>query len=197
MAGERGTTRTPDEQVGIGAGPGRRFAIDATPELRDLMTRFPTGVGIVTSANADGVPCGLTCNSLTSVCLTPPTLLVCVLSTSRTLAAAIERGAFALNLLCAGSRHLAERFALTGADKFLGVSWRPSPSGLPWLVDDTVAMADCAVTGAFEMGDHTVLLGRLDALSLRDASPLLYGHRRYAEMPHPVMTPPSRTGEDG
>lgn len=186
-----------DDAIPNDIGSGGHQPARPQPELRDLMTRFPTGVSVVTSTKTGDVPCGLTCTSLTSVCLTPPTLLVCVLSTSRTLAAIRECGAFAVNLLRADSRYLAERFALAGADKFFGVPWRPSPSGLPWLVENTVAMADCTVTGAFEMGDHTVLLGRLDELSLQDASPLLYGHRRYAELPHPVMTPLSRTGEDG
>jgi flavin reductase (NADH) len=152
-------------------------------ELRELMTRFPTGVSVVTAVCADGNPYGVTCTSLTAVCLAPPTLLVCLASTSRTLAMARDRGKFAVNLLRADSRHIAERFAAVDVDRFHGVRWQRSPVGLPWLTGSTVAVADCTVSGAWQVGDHTVLLGRLAGLSVQATDPLLYGLRRYAAMP--------------
>ena len=42
------------------------------------MASFPSGVTIVTAAGGDGRPYGMTCSSLCSVAMTPPTVLVCL-----------------------------------------------------------------------------------------------------------------------
>jgi len=71
----------------------------STEDYRDLMCSFPTGVSVVTAADEDGRPWGLTCSSLSSVTLAPPTLLVCLASRSPVLAVARASGRFAVNLL--------------------------------------------------------------------------------------------------
>jgi flavin reductase (NADH) len=42
--------------------------------FRDLMSSFLAGVVIVTGMHPDGAPRGMTCSSVTSVTLLPPTL---------------------------------------------------------------------------------------------------------------------------
>ncbi|MFI6458779.1 flavin reductase family protein, partial [Streptosporangium amethystogenes] len=50
-----------------------------TPDaFRGFMSSYFTGVTIIASIDGDERPHGLTCNSLTSVTLDPPTLLVCL-----------------------------------------------------------------------------------------------------------------------
>ncbi|MGH3800621.1 MAG: flavin reductase family protein, partial [Pseudonocardiaceae bacterium] len=70
------TVRTPGEQVDVG-----RF--------RDLMSSFPTGVSVVTALDREGHPWGATCSSLSSVTLSPPTLLVCLREQAGTLHAVL------------------------------------------------------------------------------------------------------------
>ena len=50
-----------------------------------LMSSYPTGVAVVTAIDDDGNPHGMTCTSLASVALNPPTLLVSFQRTSGTL----------------------------------------------------------------------------------------------------------------
>ncbi|MGH3182885.1 MAG: flavin reductase family protein [Streptosporangiaceae bacterium] len=45
--------------------------------MRRAMGRFVTGVAVITTLDAGGQPHGMTVNSLTSVSLDPPLLLVC------------------------------------------------------------------------------------------------------------------------
>ncbi|MGH7657656.1 MAG: flavin reductase family protein, partial [Gemmatimonadales bacterium] len=52
-------------------------AVDSA-EFRRLLGRFSTGVAIVTATDEDGNPAGMTVNTLTSVSLEPPLVLVCV-----------------------------------------------------------------------------------------------------------------------
>lgn len=150
---------------------------------RTLMGDFPTGVVIVTAAGTDGSPLGVTCSSLSSVTLRPPTLQVCLTSSSHVLAAVKETGRFAVNLLHARARDTASVFA-SPVDRFATASWRPSPRlGLPWLHRDAFALAECLVARSLEVGDHTLLLGEVAAIHHQDDQPLLYGRRQYSAWP--------------
>lgn len=146
----------------------------------ELMASFPTGVAVITTVDPDGAPRGMTCSSLTSVTLAPPTLLVCLRSDSATSDALCARGGFAVNLLHARGRRAAEIFSGPVADRFGQVAWHPSRSGMPWLVDDAFALAECTVTGLAQVGTHTVVLGEVGEVLLFHDSPLLYGMRRFA-----------------
>ncbi|MQY04648.1 flavin reductase [Actinomadura macrotermitis] len=161
------------------AGSGRRHVgLDA---YRSLMSAFPTGVAVVTSIGADMLPRGATCSSLCSVTLSPPTLLVCLKAGSTTLEAITTRQSFAVNLLNAGARRAAEIFASPVADRFAHVDWRPTGAeGLPWLESDALAVAECAVAGMLDVGDHAVVLGEVVGAEILAGEPLLYGRRRFS-----------------
>jgi flavin reductase (DIM6/NTAB) family NADH-FMN oxidoreductase RutF len=160
--------------------PDRRGAGASAAEYRELMCAFPTGVAVVTTVDAGGAPCGMTCSSIASVTLDPPTLLVCLRVGSRTCVATRSRGAFAVNLLHAQARPVAELFAGSVANRFARVRWRRTGSGLPWLVDDAFALADCTVTRSVEVGDHCVVFGTVRQIIQRPAAPLLYGLRQFS-----------------
>jgi flavin reductase (DIM6/NTAB) family NADH-FMN oxidoreductase RutF len=148
--------------------------------FRQLMSAFPTGVVVVTAVDPDDRPHGMTCSSLASVTLTPPTLLVCLRADSRTCNAVVGRGTFAINLLRAEARPVAELFAAPVADRFGRVRWAPSPHGAPWLVDDAFAMAECRIRDTVEVGSHAVVFGEVTAVSQEPAPPLLYRMRRFS-----------------
>jgi len=122
----------------------------------------------------------MTCSSLVSVTLTPPTLLVCLRTDSRTCHAVVSSAVFVVNLLRDKARAVAELFAAPVADRFDQVRWTPSPLGAPWLVDDAFALAECRVRDTMEVGDHTVILGAATAVSVQPDSPLLYRMRRFS-----------------
>ena len=147
--------------------------------LRSMMSRFPTGVSIVACTAVDGTPRGLTCSSVSSVALDPPTLLVGLRSASPVLTTLLEVGRFAVTLLHSGGRQTAELFASGAQDRFDRVSWAPGVAG-PHLALDGHTAADCAVIGARRVGDHTVVFGEVTGTtSYQDRPPLLYGLRSY------------------
>lgn len=151
---------------------------------RALMSAFPTGVAIVTSVDATGAPRGLTCSSLSSVAVSPPTLLVCLHNDSGTLDALLSRGAFAVNLLDTSGQAAAEVFAEPRSDRFNRLPWQATEMlGLPILPDAAFAVAECAVSHTVVVGDHRVVFGEVLTISQRDATPLLYGLRRYFRWP--------------
>lgn len=151
-------------------------------DMRPLMASFPSGVVVTTAIHADGRPWGMTCTSLCSVSLDPPVLLVCLRSGSPTLTAISTSGAFAVNLLHDRARPSAELFASGAVDRFDRVRWHADgDAGGPHLVDAAHTIADCTVTGVSVVGDHTVVMGQVRAISrLRPVRPLLYGLRQYS-----------------
>jgi flavin reductase (NADH) len=151
-------------------------------DMRPLMAGFPTGVSIVTAVNGQGECWGMTCSSVCSVALDPPTLLVCLRDGSPTLEAVLDRGQFAVNLLQSRAQEVARLFASGAPDRFAQVSWQlPAQAGGPHLVDDAHTTADCEVAHTQMIGDHCVVFGMVHEIVRRhDPQPLLYGLRRYA-----------------
>jgi flavin reductase (NADH) len=151
--------------------------------FRALMSEFPSGVAVVTATGQDGTPWGMTCSSLCSVSVDPPTLLVCLRAESPTLAAVLASSAFAVNLVHTGGQSVADLFASGTPERFDMVRWEPGPSG-PHLPRYSHATADCRVRGTNRVGSHHVVLGEVQAVTRRHGRvPLLYGRRRYREWP--------------
>jgi flavin reductase (DIM6/NTAB) family NADH-FMN oxidoreductase RutF len=145
------------------------------------MSAFPSGVAVVTALDAQSRPRGMTCTSLSSVTVRPPTLLVCLNTASGTLAALLERGRFAVNLLHVRGRATAEVLSAPVPDRFARVDWRPSPVlGAPWLATDAFAVAECELGDTRLVGDHMVVFGVVVNIVRTEDTPLLYGMRRFA-----------------
>jgi flavin reductase (DIM6/NTAB) family NADH-FMN oxidoreductase RutF len=147
-------------------------------DLRSLMSRWVTGVAVITSADGTG-PRGATTNALTSLSLDPLLVLVALGHGSNTLEAVRNSGRFCINVLAADQEELARRFATkaSGEEKLAGVP-HELVDGVP-VLDGAVAWLACELDRELEGGDHTILLGRpLDARLEEDTQPLLfYGGR--------------------
>jgi flavin reductase (DIM6/NTAB) family NADH-FMN oxidoreductase RutF len=165
-------------------------------DLRSMMAAFPTGVGIVTAISKSGHPWGMTCTSIASVALEPPCLLVCLRRGSPTLAATLEYGGFALNLLCTNAQADAELFASGAPDRFQRVRWKMDQADQgPHLLDSAHSTADCRVLCQLSFGDHTVVFGEVTAITEHsDARPLMYGLHEFAQWPDPACDRMAATG---
>lgn len=169
---------------GAGGGSNRGPGRGVVDEFRDFMSAFYTGVSVITSVDALGATRGMTCTSLTSVTLSPPTLLVCLNTTSGTLQAILTSGKFAVNIL---HRRAAETAALFGSphrERTIITAAQRSPKlAQPWLQDDCAAMAECRLSTTQVVGTHTVVFGEVSAVEISDdTSPLVFGQRRYHHM---------------
>jgi flavin reductase (DIM6/NTAB) family NADH-FMN oxidoreductase RutF len=153
-------------------------------EFRAALGMFATGVTIVTGRAADGQFIGLTANSFNSVSLTPPLVLW---SLSRAAASMVVFSAgshYAINVLAADQKALAERFATRGADRWQGVTFDAGTGGAP-LLHGAAATFECFNRSRYEEGDHVIFVGEVERCTHRDgAMPLLFhGGRYYTELP--------------
>lgn len=146
-------------------------------DVRKTMGSFATGVAVVTTEH-DGELHGMTLNSLTSVSLTPPLLLVCLTNDSRTAVAVQSQGEFVVNILCKRQEWLSDRFSRPGKDHFDGVDVDYSTRGLPEL-PGSLASIECLTSEIVPGGDHIVVLGRIVGAKVREGTPLTFFRGRY------------------
>ncbi|TFZ01171.1 flavin reductase family protein [Ramlibacter rhizophilus] len=129
--------------------------------LRRLLGCFPTGVAIVTTCNAHGLPVGLTCNSFSAVSLEPPLVLFSLRRASGLLDTFLAADAFAVNVLSQAQDGLSSLFASrVRRDQFNEIGWRPGQWGTP-LIDDCLARFECQVRARHEAGDHVIFIGEV------------------------------------
>ncbi|MGW7557028.1 flavin reductase family protein, partial [Streptomyces rimosus] len=153
-------------------------------DFRAVLGHFASGVTIITApapetAGADG-PAGFACQSFASLSLDPPLVTFMVARTSTTWPRIARAGVFCVNILGAGQGALCRAFAVSGADKFAGVTHTPTPvTGSPRLAG-VPAWIDCTIQAVHTGGDHLIVVGRVAALGTdteaAQAGPLLF-HR--------------------
>ena len=145
--------------------------------FRHLVGAFPSGVTIVTTPEQGGGYWGFTASSFISVSLEPPMVLVSLDAKADCFPAFAAAGSFVVNILSAGQRDVAVRFATRGADKFAGLSTSPGAHTGGPVLDGVAAHLECVMHERHVAGDHVLLLGLVVSGQHADVAPLLY-HRR-------------------
>ena len=153
-------------------------------EFRAALAMFATGVTIVTARTGDGQVIGLTANSFNSVSLGPPLVLWSLSRAAASMAVFSAGSHYAINVLAADQKALAERFAMKGADRWQGVTFDTGAGGAP-LLHGAAATFECFNRSRYEEGDHVIFVGEVERCTRREgASPLLFhGGRYYTEHP--------------
>jgi len=92
-------------------------------DFRAALATFATGVTIVTARDAAGQPVGITANSFNSVSLSPPLVLWSLARRAGSMPVFSRGSHYAINILAADQRTLAERFAskTVGRDGLTGL----------------------------------------------------------------------------
>ena len=151
-------------------------------EFRSALGMFATGVTIVTARTADGELVGLTANSFNSVSLNPPLVLWSLSRLAGSMAAFSTGSHYAINVLAADQKALAERFATRREDRWNGVEFTDGTAGAP-LLSGAAASFECFNRSRYEEGDHVIFVGQVEHCSTRTgATPLLFhGGQFYTE----------------
>lgn len=148
-----------------------------------MLGRFPSGVTVVTTKAADGSDQGMTVSAFCSVSLDPPLVLICIEKTASVHDALTTAKGFVVNVLSAKQEQLARRFAIVDIDRFEGVGFTRSSHGYA-LLDDVLAVIECDRVSTCEGGDHTIILGEVEASRAETGTPLLYYRGGYAQLEH-------------
>jgi flavin reductase (DIM6/NTAB) family NADH-FMN oxidoreductase RutF len=150
-------------------------------DLRTFAGNFPTGIAVVTLCDSKGDCFGVTMNSVTTLSLSPPLLLICLDNTSNTLSALSETSHFCLHYLAEHQSDLSNIFASKRNDKFATLDYSISELGCP-LIPGVVATSECRVVNTYPGGDHTIVIGQLQNINIHGGEPLLFHRGSYASV---------------
>lgn len=152
--------------------------------LRSALSRYATGVTIVTANMAD-VQVGVTVNSFTSVSLEPPLLLFCLHNQSQALPVFKGCETFVINILSAQQKEISAAFAVRGQtpERWQRGIWAPNLT-----LEGALAHFIAKPYAFYDGGDHTIIVGQI--LSFNTASldgnppaePLLYWASAYQQL---------------
>jgi flavin reductase (DIM6/NTAB) family NADH-FMN oxidoreductase RutF len=146
--------------------------------LKDAMSRFTTGVTVVTTEHA-GVDYGMTCNSFNTVSLEPPLVMWCIRKNANSHQAFTAGTGYVVNVLAASQASLAMKFTQgSHAQRFQDVPCDTLPSGKQRIIG-AVAWFDCTLEQTVSAGDHDILIGRVQAVGTHDAAGLAYAKRQF------------------
>jgi flavin reductase (DIM6/NTAB) family NADH-FMN oxidoreductase RutF len=148
-----------------------------------VLGRFPSGVTVVTTKDEDGSDEGMTVSAFSSVSLDPPLVLICIEKTASAYKALTTASGFVVNVLSASQEQIARRFSIIDIDRFEGVGYSRSPNGLA-VLDDVLGVIECATFAMHDAGDHTIIVGEVEAARAQSGTPLLYYRGGYAQLEH-------------
>lgn len=155
--------------------------------LRRAMGHFATGVTVVAAHDHAGARYGTTANSVTSLSLEPPLLLVCLMHGSETLRAITASRAFTVSILRDDQRELSDRFARPAAPgTWDGVAHRTGPHGP--VLEGAIGTLECTADTLVAAGDHTIVIGHVRAAEHPDehVPPLVYYRGGYTALQAPT-----------
>ncbi len=136
---------------------------------------------MVTTFDAEDQVHAMTANAVTSVCLEPPLVLVCVAHNTNTYGFVELRGRFGINILRDDQKTIGEYYARKPEDRHGDVesSFFNSDGGCP-VLDGTLAFLGCRVVGSHVHGDHTIYVAEVEELSRSETgAPLLFFDSRF------------------
>jgi flavin reductase (DIM6/NTAB) family NADH-FMN oxidoreductase RutF len=150
--------------------------------FKDCLSKFATGVAVVTTVDRGGAMWGITINSFNSVSLHPPLVLFSIEKKASRYSKFIECNRFIVNILSENQADLSSLFAVRSPDPWNRVSYGVNSRGAP-ILQGSLSYLDCEVEHLYEGGDHKIILGRvIVAKKMSDARPLLYFNRLYYEL---------------
>jgi flavin reductase (DIM6/NTAB) family NADH-FMN oxidoreductase RutF len=143
-------------------------------EFRDALGQFATGVTIITARSPEGRPVGATVSSFNALSLNPPLVLWSLDLSASSLPVFQRCTRYAVHVLGAAQKPLAELFARKGADRFGHTPYHDSIHGVP-LLEGCAAVFECRNRNHHEEGDHLIFIGEVERCEHhRERLPLLY-----------------------
>lgn len=141
--------------------------------FRHALSQFATGVTIITTRLAGGNFLGLTASSFNSVSLTPPLVLWSLSNNATSLPVFASNSHYVVNILAADQIELAKRFAHKVGNRFDGVEFTLSHTGLP-VLKGVSAWFECHNRSRYPEGDHVIFVGEVERCAVNPQPALVF-----------------------
>ncbi|KAB7615942.1 flavin reductase family protein [Amylibacter sp. SFDW26] len=142
-------------------------------DMRNALSKFATGVTIVTACDADGQKVGMTASSFNSVSMDPPLILWSVRKNALSAEVFKTTKNFSVHILSADQKELSNQFARSGHDKFANVDYTVDQNNVPQITNSLVRF-NCITWAVYEGGDHWIIVGHVKGLTTADGDGLVF-----------------------
>ena len=148
--------------------------------FRQSMRRLAATVCVISCQN-EGIRHGITVTSVTSLCFSPLSILVCINQKASVLAPLHKEKRYCINLLQASQVEISRRFSggVPAEERFRDGNWELE-GGIPYLAD-AQANLFCEIDRAYSYSTHDIIIGRVsNSRFAAEVSPLIYQDGLYA-----------------
>jgi flavin reductase (DIM6/NTAB) family NADH-FMN oxidoreductase RutF len=149
-----------------------------TRHFRDALGQFATGVTVITTRLDDGSFLGITASSFNSVSLDPPLVLWSLGQKARSMPVFAVNSHYVINVLSADQAELAEHFATRVKNRFEGVEFELSHTGLP-ILKGVAAWFECHNRSRYPEGDHVIFVGEVERCAVLPQAALVFHGGRF------------------
>lgn len=146
--------------------------------FRNAMGKFATGVTIITT-ELNGEAHGMTANAFMSVSLNPKLVLISVGEKAKMLDKINQSGKFAVNILSQDQQDVSMLFAGQLKEKREAEFERLNE--VP-VIKGALANIVCHVYEQQVAGDHTLFIGEVEDITIREGAPLTFFEGNYGEI---------------
>ncbi|WP_156291371.1 flavin reductase family protein [Oceanobacillus salinisoli] len=148
-------------------------------QFRNAMGNFATGVNVITT-EVDGDVHGMTANAFMSVSLDPKLVVISVGENASMLEKIRKSKTYAVNILSKDQQELSMIFAgQIKEDRHVDFEWL---ADLP-VIKGASTQISCEVVNEHVEGDHTLFIGKVVDLKLKDCSdPLVFYKGKYTSL---------------
>jgi flavin reductase (DIM6/NTAB) family NADH-FMN oxidoreductase RutF len=153
----------------------------SSADFRSALSRFASGVTVVTTKDQEGKQFGITVSAFCSVSLDPPLVLICIEKIAGSHHAFEQSGRFTINILSANEASVSEHFASLIEDKFAGIEYAVDEHGIP-ILPGSIATLQCVLFKTLDGGDHSIFIGQVEHVIVRGADPLIYFNGGYRSL---------------
>jgi len=105
-------------------------------------------------------------------------VLVCLAKSAASYDTFSRMDRFLINVLSEEHSDTARHFATSAPDKFAHTAMRPCELGLPGLPDASARLA-CHTNSVLDGGDHSILIGQVEATAVSSHTSLTYYQRQF------------------
>ena len=156
------------------------MTIDAK-DFRNALSKFPTGVTIITAYDESGESIGVTASSFNSVSLDPALVLWSIDKRAYSFDTFTKGQYFSIHVLKNEQADLSSRFARQGENKFSGIELHPESERTPRL-NQVAAWFECERWNVCDAGDHAIIIGKvIDYSYEQDVDSLIFFNGSYAK----------------
>jgi flavin reductase ActVB len=151
---------------------------------RDAMRRWPTGVGVITTADHDGWWWACTVNSVAAVSTRPPIVAVSIPRDTSSRQIFTTADALAVHVLRADQESLATHFARNPTN-FDPVPVECGYEQIP-LLTDVATRLECRLVNTVRTGENVLLLAEVVRARTGQGDPLLHVGDDYRKLARPA-----------